>query len=235
MTLKINKMPRIAKRISITTVIILILGFFVRTLIWEQSYLNDKIGSKRAEAAKTEAEITYQDEEEVEVDEVEPTPQQVIEYTVPASHPRYITIETLGNVWNRQVISVGLKNGQLDTPRNVYQAGWYNESATPGSGGTLVIDGHNGGPNSVGIFKHLPKLTYGDKIKIERGDGAIFIYSVIENEQVPLDNANDYMKKAFKSPIDGKESLTIISCSGEWSQTQRTYLSRQFVRAVLED
>ena len=50
---------------------------------------------------------------------------------------------------------------------------------------------------------------------------------------MPLSEANDYMATAIKTPLSGKESVTLISCSGEWSQAQRTYLSRQFVRAIL--
>ena len=42
------------------------------------------------------------------------------------------------------------------------------------------------------------------------------------------------MTTAFTSPVPGTEALTLISCVGEWSQVQQTYLSRQFVRAVLK-
>ena len=72
-----------------------------------------------------------------------------------------------------------------------------------------------------------------DIIKIERGDGVIFSYAVVDNISVPLQESDDYMAVAATSPEPGIESLTIITCTGEWSQTQRTYLSRQFTRAVL--
>jgi hypothetical protein len=41
------------------------------------------------------------------------------------------------------------------------------------------------------------------------------------------------MSTMLKSPVPGKESLSLISCTGEWSQSQRTYLSRAMIRAVL--
>jgi len=78
----------------------------------------------------------------------------------------------------------------------------------------------------------LPSLGEGDIITIERGDGEIFRYSVVENKSIPLSNSNDYMATAMKSPMPGKESITLISCTGEWSQAQSTYLSRQFTRAI---
>ena len=70
-------------------------------------------------------------------------------------------------------------------------------------------------------------------IKIERGDGEVFEYQVVENIAVPLDEANSYMVTAANTPVEGKESVTLISCTGEWSQQQGTYLSRQFTRAII--
>ena len=124
-------------------------------------------------------------------------------------------------------------NGELGTPNNIFDVGWYTKSSKPGKGGTILIDGHNGGPHVQGVFKDLPALSAGDVITIERGDGTIFHYAVVENKAVSLSDSNDYMATAMKSPMSGKESVTLISCAGEWSQAQRTYLSRQFVRAIL--
>jgi LPXTG-site transpeptidase (sortase) family protein len=86
-----------------------------------------------------------------------------------------------------------------------------------------------------GVFKNLPDLVAGDIIKIERGDGAIFNYKVVENKTVPLSESDAYMTAAARSPEPGKESVTLITCTGEWSQQQGTYLSRQFTRAILVD
>ena len=56
---------------------------------------------------------------------------------------------------------------------------------------------------------------------------------MVENKSVPLSESDAYMVTAMKTPVAGKESVTLISCTGEWSQTQGTYLSRQFVRATI--
>ena len=42
------------------------------------------------------------------------------------------------------------------------------------------------------------------------------------------------MREIFKI-IDGKETVTVITCTGEWSQTRQTYLSRQYLRATLDE
>ncbi len=223
--LDLSDSKSILGKVVLTLVIILVIGFFAKTAIWEHYYYTGKEGSARATATVVEA----QDEP---LDETEPTEEEIVEYTVPADHPRYLSIEKLG-IQNARVLSMGLKSsGELNTPVNIFDVGWYNASGTPGSGRTLMIDGHNGGPNVVGVFKYLNKLFEGDLITIERGDGEIFTYKVVENKEVPLSESDEYMKTALTSAVHGVEGLTLISCVGEWSQTQQTYLSRQFVRAV---
>ena len=227
MSLKINlNWKQILKWGAIAIFGIFILVFFIRVAVFEDSYYREKEGSERAEA------VTVQEEP---LEEEAPTEEQVTEYTVAADCPRYLSISKLGVV-NARIIAVGVKsNGELGTPNNIFDVGWYEASGKPGQGKTIVIDGHNGGPHVHGVFKDLPNLVEGDIIKIERGDGKIFEYKVVENKTVVLSEADAYMKTAFKSPVSGKESVTLISCTGEWSQAQGTYLSRQFTRAILVD
>ena len=228
MKLQRSKIKRILPKFGYLAIILILGGFFLKTFLWEQDYLLNKNGEVRA------TNVVGTEVEAPEVDETEPTPEEVADFTVPASNPRYITIPSLGNVWGRQVISVGLtRSGALDTPTNIFQAGWYDQSAKPGSGGAIVIDGHNGGPNVIGIFKHLPNAKIGEKVIIERGDGAIFTYTIVKNDTIPLDKSDDYMREIFKK-IDGKETVTVITCTGEWSQTRQTYLARQYLRATLD-
>ena len=215
----------LVEKIILAVILIILAIFFVRTAIWEYKYYHELEGSPRATATNVAG--------NEELDETPVTEEQIREHVVPASHPRYLSIEKLG-VKNARVLSEGLKqNGELDTPLGIFDVGWYNASGTPGSGRPILMDGHNGGPNVVGVFKYLNQLYTGDKIVVERGDGEKFTYEVVENKEIPLDESDDYMGVALSSPVQGKESLTLISCTGEWSQTRNTYLSRQFVRAVL--
>lgn len=203
-------------------ILLLLLIYIVKVLTFENWYYGSKEGSERAVAEVSESEL----------DEKQPTETEVAEYVVTADRPRYLTIEKLGIAKSR-VIPVGSINGEMGTPNNIFDVGWYTESGKPGEGRTMIIDGHNGGPHVKGVFKALPSLAVGDVIQIERGDGQIFRYTVTENKEVPLAEADAYMRTAAVSPEPGKESVTLISCTGEWSQQQGTYLSRQFVRAVL--
>lgn len=172
--------------------------------------------------------------EEVEnVDESDVTNDDKNNYKVAPNKPRFLSIAKLG-IDRARVVEVGLNNiGRLQVPVSIYDVGWYRSSGKPGMGGTMLLDGHNGGPTKEGVFKHLPDIAIGDIIVIERGDGKFFKYKVVESEEVPLSEADSQMAKMVESPEKGKESLSIITCTGVWSQVQQTYLSRQFVRAVL--
>ncbi len=220
---------KIAKWAIWSVVIILFLVFFIRVVTFEDNYYGSKEGSERAVTEDQSANVN------TDLDEVEPTDAEVAEYTVAADRPRYLTIEKLGVEKSRVLAMSVNKTGELDTPRNIFDVGWYEGSSKPGQGGTMVIDGHNGGPHVHGVFKNLPNLTTGDIIQIERGDGAIFKYKVVENTSIDLNDSDAYMSTAMRSPETGIESVTLISCTGEWSQSQGTYLSRQFTRAILID
>lgn len=217
-------------RIIWGTIALILVACLVKVAIWEDHYYKEKEGSTRATATA----VTNSPEDTKEdVNEEDVTEQQKQAYKVAADRPRFLSIEKLG-IDRARVLEIGLTNsGRLQTPAGIYDVGWYNASGKPGKGKTLLIDGHNGGPTKEGVFKHLPELVAGDIIMIERGDGKHFKYQVVENEEIALANADSQMQKMLTSPEAGKESLSLITCTGTWSQVQQTYLSRQFLRAVL--
>lgn len=223
MSLKIKHWRLIAKWVGWSLVAIVFLVFLIRVSVFEQEYYGAKEGSERAAAQNVESGLI----------EEQPTEQEVEDYTVEAMNPRYLTIEKLG-INKARVIPMGVNVlGELATPDNVYDVGWYDGSGKPGQGKTMLIDGHNGGPHVFGVFKNLPDLVDGDIIEVERGDGKVFKYRVQESRTVALADADAYMAVAMQSPEEGRESITLISCTGEWSDQRQTYLSRQFVRGVL--
>ena len=231
MSLKIKSWRTVIKVSLWSIVVILFLVFLIRVAVFEHNYYSEKEGSERVVAEEV---VEGQVEEEPLI-EVEPTVEEVREYYVAADRPRYLSIARLG-IENARILPMGVNaRGELATPSNIFDVGWYEASGKPGQGGTMIIDGHNGGPHVLGVFKNLPELSEGDDIIVERGDGAYFVYKVVENNTILLENSDAYMKIAATSPIPGREAVTLISCTGEWSQQQRTYLSRQFVRAVLAE
>ena len=225
MSLKIRGWRKIATWAFWVVLGLFILTFLIRVVSFENSYYDEKEGSERAAGVQNDAPD--------DLDETEPTKEVIEQYNVSPDRPRYLTVEKLG-IKNARILAMGVNTrGELDTPNNIFDVGWYNGSGKPGQGGTMIIDGHNGGPTKQGVFKRLPELSYGDILKVERGDGVIFNYKVVENNEISLSDSDSYMATAANSPEEGVESLTLISCTGEWSQQRQTYLSRQFVRAVI--
>lgn len=158
-------------------------------------------------------------------------------HVVESTHPRYLSIPAL-SIENARILAMGVKeNGELDTPANIFDTGWYRESATPGDGlSALLIDGHNGGPTKDGVFKQLPALSHRDTISIERGDGEIFTYMVKEVKEVSLEELNNGGMKDLSYSIEPSvQGLNLISCTGTWIPAKKTYDKRIIVRAVLQE
>jgi sortase (surface protein transpeptidase) len=159
------------------------------------------------------------------------------EWLVAPEKPRFMTVERLGIIQAR-VVELGTfgENNQLEDPANIHDAGWYSESALPGAPFNVeyagLYDGHNTGISQTGIFYRLDQLSLGDKITIERGDGAVFNYAVREVETVLLEEVD--MAKLQKSYDPTIEGLNIISCGGDWDPARQTYTHRVTVRATIQ-
>lgn len=171
-----------------------------------------------------------------DIDESEVTATQIKDHTVPPLQPRYISIPTI-DVSDTRVFAVGVEaNGALGVPSNISDAAWYNKSSTPGSGGVVLIDAHNGGVTRNGVFAKLGTLQKGDKITVERGDGQKFTYQVYENQSMPLDEVNATgMKMMMESAVPGKEALNLITCDGKWVPRLGQFDRRIMLRAVIVD
>lgn len=175
-----------------------------------------------------------------EVDETEVTQEKKDDYQVPnPSFPRYLSIPSL-KISNARVVQIGtIRNtGQLDSPRSIYDAGWYMKSSLPGAGkAAVLIDGHNGGPTKGGIFENLGNLSKGSEIIIERGDGQRITYQVVDNREMSVEDINNEnnplgMKTMLNSMDPKKEGLNMITCVGDWDYAKNTFNKRVMLRAV---
>lgn len=143
---------------------------------------------------------------------VKPDTSAVSGYDVVRNLPRYLLIPKLGV--NARVLSVGLDaQGVLQTPANVFDTAWFNESSLPGQAGAMLIDGHVSSWTAHGVFHDLKKLLAGDIINIENGDNAIFSYQVVK---VQIYDASNVDMAGAMLPIDAtKPGLNLISCTGD--------------------
>lgn len=225
----IRKVHFKTEHIIVAIVVLLLAIFFIRVALWEHAYINRMEGSERATAEQVG--IATEGEE---VDETVPTETETAEYTVAPDRPRYFSIPSL-NIHNARIVEVGMKaNGQISTPYNIWDVGWYNQSSLPGDG-VSFMDGHGGAPG-IAAFGSLPRIKIGAEITIEMGDGQLYTYKVVETATKPLgDEADEYMATALTSPERGTPALSLVTCTGDFWLSQQTYSHRFFVRAILDD
>ena len=170
------------------------------------------------------------------VDESEVTKKQVDEHTVSSLQPRYVSIPTIGVSQTRTFAMGVTASNILASPVNISDAAWYDKSDTPGSGGVILINAHNGGIRRDGVFSKLGTLEVGDIIEVERGDGEKFRYEVRENQSMHLDEVNNGgMRMMMTSAEEGKEALNLITCDGKWVPRLGQFDRRIMLSAVLVD
>jgi sortase (surface protein transpeptidase) len=160
---------------------------------------------------------------------IKPVVSTFASYTVAANLPRYIFIPKLSV--QAVVRPLGLTvNGQLATPDNVYDTGWYTQSSTPGQPGAMVIDGHVSSWTTNGVFYGLKTLQPGDLIEIQRGNGTTVNYSVVKKQVYAYQQVD---MSALLSPIDaGKPGLNLITCTGDVIKGTNDFNERVVIFAV---
>jgi LPXTG-site transpeptidase (sortase) family protein len=164
-----------------------------------------------------------------DVSEDKPSEEAIRSYSVSPEMPKLIKIPKLGTTARVQQIGLN-SNGQLDVPKNIYDAAWYKESALPGSaGGASVIDGHVSGPTQKGVFYNLSDLAEGDSIVIEKGSGEEVNYKV---KKVEIQQVNEVDMANMLVPITpGSHGLNLISCTGKYNSEKKDFEQRVLVFA----
>lgn len=159
----------------------------------------------------------------------EEIPPRCATHHVPDDHPRTITISSVGIDGCIQQVGVDRHN-TIVAPSNVHVAGWYTKSVLPGEQGISIIDGHVSGRYSDAIFGKLKESRAGDSITIERGDGSIKTFEIVDSRSFATE---DVMRHMF-DPLENVDTqLTLITCDGIYDKDQRSYNDRLLVRAKL--
>ena len=153
------------------------------------------------------------------------------DYRVPDSQPLRVEIINLGV--KGYIQRVGTDQHQaVAAPDNIHMAGWFVDSVLPGQKGLSIIDGHEGGPTMDGIFKQLPNVKAGDEVTITMGGGKTYTYTVFEVRVVDKDQAAAILFD--QSPTSTNGQLNLITCTGMYSDADKTYDKRAVVYAVLQ-
>ena len=142
---------------------------------------------------------------------------------------------------NRFVIpSVGIRavvetkgldaNMVMKNPEDPFQVAWYDFTARPGTPGNTVFAGHVDHIR-VGraVFWNLRNVQIGDVMEYHSIDGQLYRYRVTRITTQPASApAND-----FVAPTE-VETMTVITCTGSFDRSSRSYNKRLIVQATRE-
>ncbi len=126
-------------------------------------------------------------------------------------------------------------DGVMLDPSGPWVVTWYSQLGKVGQGDNVVMAGHvdywDTGP---AIFWNVPSLQPGDVISLIGDDGSTYSYAIewtrlfdVATELTPEVIQNDVVGST------GQESLTIITCGGEFDTARGEYLQRWVLRANL--
>lgn len=145
--------------------------------------------------------------------------------------PALLTVPSIGVKAN--VEQVGKKaDGSMGTPQTFEDVAWYNLGAKPGEAGNAVIAGHvnNAIFTRPGVFEHLSSINIGDEVTLSDTSGRSLSYKVTDIEQYPADTA----PAAAIFATTGPSQVVLITCDGDWVQSDHSFDKRLVVFARLQ-
>lgn len=221
-----SRFGAVMRYISVVVIVITI-----SYLAWDTYSTNKTIRNNFAGTATSSA-MSIAGANPATADQTAVSEEQKQTYAVPADQARFIKIPKI-NV-NARVLGVGVNSrGHIDTPTNLNDTAWYDGSAKPGQDGQVFIDGHTSFSSSIpAAFNDLPKIVKGDKITVERGDGKLINYTVVETKTVAADQVD--MVEALNPPKNHKRGLTLMTCTGIFNYRTQTS-DKRFVVYAVED
>ncbi|MES2315373.1 MAG: class F sortase [Patescibacteria group bacterium] len=129
-----------------------------------------------------------------------------------------------------KITDVGITSrGNMGTPTNYSDVGWYRYGILPGQLGSAVMAGHvDNGLSLPGVFSNLKDLSIGDDVYVATvgGERLHFIVSAVDTYDFNDKGTNVFKEKDAKL-------LRLITCTGSWVSQYKTHDKRLVVTAVL--
>ncbi len=144
-----------------------------------------------------------------------------------AAAPVAVTVPSAGIA--APVIPLGLqRNGKIEVPENIAEAGWWKRGPEPGERGAAMITAHVNGDGRDGAFANLASVGEGDVIRVRRRDRTTVAFEVDRTERVP--------KGSFPTKrVYGKTrlpTLRLVTCGGTFDSTTGHYKDNVIVYAT---
>jgi LPXTG-site transpeptidase (sortase) family protein len=134
------------------------------------------------------------------------------------------------------VMGVDPKTNVMQSPNNKDDVAYYDFTSHPGNGcseankcSNTVLSGHvDWYTKETGVFWNLKDMKNGDEVDIKLSDGTLYKYKVVANT-VYKDEDAPIQEILGDTP---QESITLITCAGDFDPKSQEYNNRRVVRAV---
>ena len=130
-------------------------------------------------------------------------------------------------------------DGAMQDPTGPWVVSWYEPLGKVGEGGNVVMSGHvdywNTGPDGTAgpaVFYDVPNMAPGEVIRLIGENGEDYEYAVEWTKE--FDVATELTPEVIQPEIvgdTGQESLTLITCGGDFDAATGEYLKRWVLRA----
>lgn len=130
------------------------------------------------------------------------------------------------------LVNLGLnQDGTLEVPVDFGKAGWFTGGNYPGdpSGPPGLIAGHVDDYTGPAIFYDLKNLVVGDEVHVVRADNSVAVFVVSATAQYPK---NEFPAAEVYAPVPDSQ-IVLVTCTGTFNESTRSYLDNFVVRAVL--
>jgi sortase (surface protein transpeptidase) len=125
-------------------------------------------------------------------------------------------------------------DGAMQDPSGPWVVSWYDQLGKIGEGGNVVLAGHvdywNVGP---AVFWDVRDLPAGDVIRVVGEDGKNYEYAVQWTQPYMAEELTPEVIQKDIVGDTGEETLTLITCGGEFNPDTGEYNQRWVVRANL--
>lgn len=160
--------------------------------------------------------------------EAKPVDEALQDFAPLSEQPTRLVVDKLGI--DAEIEPMGLTAaGLMDDPDTNEGVGWYQQSARAGEATyAMLLNGHYG-VEYPGVFRNLDQLDPGDTFEVYGDAGAKLRYKVVETLQQKTEEVD--MTRALYPYREGVQSLTIITCEGDFDPAIATYDRRTVLYA----
>jgi Sortase domain len=146
----------------------------------------------------------------------------------PVAAPVLLIIPAIGVDTGLESLDL-LPDGTLEPPHEWGVAGWYADGVRPGEPGPAVIAGHVDSVNGPAVFYRLHDLRIGATVLVRTRDDTMLRFVVDTVRRYPK---TQFPTAAVYGPTPLPE-LRLVTCTGEFDWSARSYLDNLVVSARL--